>query len=281
MIGAIVGAGASLIGGMMASDSQESANNANLEQARANNALQLESAKNKYQWTVEDMEKAGLNPMLAYSQGAQGIGGLSQADIKPVTGMAEGVGSAGQAFNKMIANQQVRAQTENIQADSRNKDATTANIAANTVLQLKLADKAEQDRLTGAASAAQSQSQVELNKSIASEISARIDLLVKQGRLTDAQASVARANIPVLAVMPSVYRQQISESKTRSLSQLSDVQLKTLDQDLVRMSRAKAGAYQDFYESSFGKGSPYWESLFGGSGTSSAVNAASFARLLR
>jgi len=36
--------------------------------------------QHRYQWTVKDLESAGLNPMLAYSQGAPVPGGVSAAD---------------------------------------------------------------------------------------------------------------------------------------------------------------------------------------------------------
>jgi hypothetical protein len=63
--GSLIQAGASLLGGMQRNTSQ-------LDQARAANEYSAQQFATRYQTTVKDMEAAGLNPMLAYSQGASG-----------------------------------------------------------------------------------------------------------------------------------------------------------------------------------------------------------------
>lgn len=64
---AVIGAGASLFGAHKSASSAEAVNAAQLAFAR-------ESAQNKYQWAVKDMEKAGLNPKLAGTQNASVTG---------------------------------------------------------------------------------------------------------------------------------------------------------------------------------------------------------------
>ena len=59
--GAIISAGASLLGGAMANRSRSS-------EADTNRDFQEEMSRTQYQRAMEDMRQAGLNPMLAFSQ---------------------------------------------------------------------------------------------------------------------------------------------------------------------------------------------------------------------
>lgn len=114
IIGAAIGGGASLLGGMMQNSAAKAASREQME-------FQERSARHSYQWAMEDMGKAGLNPILAYKQG--GAGTLSGSTYTPqnigaaaATGATAGAGVASSA----------------IQA-SRNQ-AELANIAADTAL---------------------------------------------------------------------------------------------------------------------------------------------------
>lgn len=56
-------------------------NIANARQAARNRAFQERMTRNRYQYTMEDMRKAGLNPMLAFSQGGGSAPAGSTAQI--------------------------------------------------------------------------------------------------------------------------------------------------------------------------------------------------------
>lgn len=66
--------------------------------------------EHRYQMQVKDLKAAGLNPMLAYTQGPGGVPGSSAASATP--------GKVSDAFN---TSRLVSAQEANIQADTLNK----------------------------------------------------------------------------------------------------------------------------------------------------------------
>lgn len=69
----------SIAGSVLGSVVQNHYNSANAAQA---NAWNVENYKHRYQWAVEDMRKAGLNPILAATNGIGGsISGASAASV--------------------------------------------------------------------------------------------------------------------------------------------------------------------------------------------------------
>ena len=75
-LGDVVG---SVAGSLFGSAVQNHYNSANAEQA---NAWNVENYKHRYQWSIQDMESAGLNPILAATNGIGGsISGASAASV--------------------------------------------------------------------------------------------------------------------------------------------------------------------------------------------------------
>lgn len=75
--GSLIQAGTSLIGGMLRNQSQA-------DQVTQANQFSAQQFANRYQTTVKDMQAAGLNPMLAYQQGASGQPSGQQAVMQDV-----------------------------------------------------------------------------------------------------------------------------------------------------------------------------------------------------
>jgi len=76
---------------------QRDANNANIASAREANQWQEKMSNTAYQRAMEDMGKAGLNPMLAFSQG-----GASTPSAQTAVSQAASKGGMGRAVSKNI-----------------------------------------------------------------------------------------------------------------------------------------------------------------------------------
>lgn len=97
-----VSAGASFLG-------QERANKQNLQIAREQMAFQERMSGTAYQRAMADMERAGLNPMLAYMQGGASSPGGQTARMEDAIGPA--VSSARQAVSTAYEMRQLREST--------------------------------------------------------------------------------------------------------------------------------------------------------------------------
>lgn len=127
--GAVIGAGSSIWG-------SNQANSAAFEmQANSINA-QRESMQNRHQWEVEDLRKAGLNPILSATNSSGGV-------ISGATGNTTGPDIAG-ALNKIVnsalmrkqtelAEQDLQAKLDNAKANLKNADAQEVNAQARMI----------------------------------------------------------------------------------------------------------------------------------------------------
>lgn len=109
MIGALISAASSLIGGSMASNAQKEANAAMLADKEKDRALQKEFATTGIQWRVNDAKSAGLHPLAAL--GAAGASYTpSSLTFTPETGMADGIRSMGQDLGRAVNASQSQGQ---------------------------------------------------------------------------------------------------------------------------------------------------------------------------
>jgi hypothetical protein len=103
-------------------DMAQAANQASAEQAAKQMDFQERMRETQYQTAIKDMQKAGLNPMLAYQQGGAGTpsGAMGQVSTAKV---GNSIGSALQGYQSMAMNN----------ADIDLKDATTKGTTASTI----------------------------------------------------------------------------------------------------------------------------------------------------
>jgi hypothetical protein len=165
-------------------DIAQSANAASAEQAMRQMDFQERMRATQYQTAVEDMQKAGLNPMLAYQQGGAGTpsGAMGQVSTAKV---GNAIGSALQGYQTLAMNN----------ADLDLKDATTKGTAAQTI-------KTEADTIKTAADIGYTLENTKLNQQqktnleeALKKISQEIVNLRASERLTTAQTRNVQENI--------------------------------------------------------------------------------------
>jgi len=165
-----------ILGAVGSTLGQTSANNANtslMQQANAFNAAesdknrkwQEEQRRTQYQTAVEDLKAAGLNPMLAYSQGgAKPTSGAQATSSSPpkienvLGNAANSAATSAMAMNNVMQNRLIQSQiqktdteADNIQADTVNKLDLNPNIKTeNKRLLADIAFKDTQSRLNSA-----------------------------------------------------------------------------------------------------------------------------------
>lgn len=204
MMGALIAGGSSLLGGMLNNDSARS---------RAHEAqdFSAEQYATRWQTTTKDMQAAGLNPMLAYTQG---VGSSPQGQYAPTQDVITPAVYA--ATDVYRSNQQQRitnAQVGNIDADTENKKAFADLIAGQAA--------------AAWASANQSSANVELINRTADKVTAEIKNIPTEGerlkaliRNLDAETSLVPSRKANLKSDTSLNYSTLSLNQSRRVSEI-------------------------------------------------------------
>lgn len=103
MLGALLGAGASLIGGFLGREGAREANAANLAMAERNIALQREFATHGVRWKVADAQKAGVHPLYALGASTTSFSPVSVGAVNEAAPMANAMHAMGQNVSRAAA----------------------------------------------------------------------------------------------------------------------------------------------------------------------------------
>lgn len=100
--GALIGGGASLIGGLMGKSAADNAREANAAQAAANVAMQKEFAQNGIRWKVEDAKAAGIHPLYALGASTPSFSPVSLG-ATPDNSMPQAMADIGQNISRAVS----------------------------------------------------------------------------------------------------------------------------------------------------------------------------------
>lgn len=188
IVSSAIGAVGSLLGGSQANaaniDIANSANQLALAQSDKQMQFQKDQRATQYQTAVDDLKKAGLNPMLAYTQG--GAGNLSGAAATPQRAEVRDVITP--AINSAL---NARSNAADVALKEQNTEVSNAqiqNVRQDTLQKIAATAKMDQDEKTSAAVEQVNRKQLEA-------IAAEIELKKAQKLSATAQAAESTARV--------------------------------------------------------------------------------------
>lgn len=226
--GAFTGGIASIIGGALS-------NSAARHSSTVANQRNVDNYKHRYQWSMEDMQKAGLNPMLAATQGIGGsVNGASALSAN--YNLGEGV-TAG--MSATAAGNSAKAANRQAQVAEKMSDEQIKNLAAQTILAGSSAKK--YDAETYGISVANKLASDSYNDNLAL-VKQNLANAVKQGEYIDAQklSQQYMMNVVMPAQAAMMYAQgNAANSSAAYNAQLSNVAKADYDYKTSRNSDYK------------------------------------------
>ena len=182
---ALIGAGGSILGGLIGSIGAGQRNDQQIALSREQMAFQERMSSTAYQRAMADMKAAGLNPLLAYKQGGASSPGGSMPNLE------NGLAALGQGISAAPAAGKVASEVALVREQTQNQVSQTDLNRANEALTKALETKAVVDTAVSAEQAKNVASQTVVNTETAINRAVERALM---GAQTSSAAGQARIN---------------------------------------------------------------------------------------
>lgn len=201
---AIIAAGSSLLGGLLS-------NSANEKQAQDQMDFQERMSSTAHQREVDDLKKAGLNPMLSAKLGGASSPPGAAAHIENALTPAVNSGLAAQQNQVTVEN--IRAQTEKVRQETNESVSREMLNKSEEFLNTVRVPRLQQDTVTGSFSAAEIAERTRGYVLQRQKVLEEIDQLKRQGKLTEAHELEARSRDVLLQLeVPKAINEAQAES---------------------------------------------------------------------
>lgn len=255
-VGGILG---SAVSGLFSGAGQRQTNIANAGQAANQMSFQQSMSNTSYQRAVEDMQAAGLNPMLAYSQGGASVPGGAQAQMG--NSLGQGVSSAQMGAKLAPEIDNLRATADNTRAVTGKVEAETETARSQNIVNMAQAANLAQQTRTGTSTAAQLDQVV---RRLTEENDANIGHWSARGVKAKTYREAAEADIAEDRMRGGYGKHEAREMRERARAHAAGATLEELG---VSKARAHAG----MYDRAGGQAIPYLESLAGPASSAASV----------
>jgi len=170
----------------------------NSAEAQKNRDFQTAQRENQYQTVVQDLKKAGLNPMLAYNNGSAGTTSGATATSGGLPQVANKAAAALAATAQRAQISATEASTEKTRAETEVARATAEQVKADTALKSNSAENVKQQTVNLQETIGQIRANVNLAKEQAVTEQQRRYLMSYEAQLKQLQAEVENERIPLV-----------------------------------------------------------------------------------